>query len=94
MRPSRGLYTLLKEGLIDTRQLSDLMSAYIIWRWERYEPVFDSLKCVLRDWLEYLYREVMKVVPLPPLNLKTSHHLGFYKNRRHTEALIHSRIKS
>ena len=61
MRPPEGLDTLLKEDLIDTRQLSDLMSAYIIWSWERYEPVFESLKLSelgerpqLGDWLEYL----------------------------------------
>ncbi len=48
------------------------MSTYIVWSWERYEPVIESLKMSelgerpqLGDWPEYLYREVMKVEPRP-----------------------------
>ena len=48
------------------------MSTYIIWSWERNEPVIESLKVSelgerpqLGDLLEYLYREVMKVGPRP-----------------------------
>ncbi len=66
-----GIAMLVKQGQIDPQQVSDLLGTYILWSWERYEPIFKEIRArsdvrerpQLSDWLEYLYLEMKKVEP-------------------------------
>jgi hypothetical protein len=66
-----GIAMLVKQDQIDPQQVSDLLDTYILWSWERYEPVFKEIRATsdvrerpqLSDWLEYLYNEMKKVEP-------------------------------
>jgi hypothetical protein len=66
-----GIAMLVKQDQIASEQVSDLLGTYILWSWEKYEPIFKELRArsgvrerpQLSDWLEYLYHEMKKVEP-------------------------------
>ncbi len=66
-----GIAMLVKQDQIDPQQVSDLLGTYILWSWEKYEPIFKEIRArsdsrerpQLGDWLEYLYNEMKKVEP-------------------------------
>ncbi len=66
-----GIAMLVKQDQIDPQQVSDLLGTYILWSWEKYEPIFKEIRArsdvrerpQLSDWLEYLYHEMKKVEP-------------------------------
>ena len=66
-----GITMLVKHDQVDPQQVSALLGTYILWSWERYEPIFKEIRASsdarerpqLSDWLEYLYNEMKKVEP-------------------------------
>ena len=66
-----GIGMMVKQNQIDPQQVSDLLGSYIIWSWEKYEPIIKEIRAridsrerpQLGDWLEYLYNEMKKVEP-------------------------------
>ncbi len=66
-----GIAMMVEGSQIDSQQVSDLLGSYIMWSWERYEPIIREIRKrsdvrgfpQLGDWLEYLYHEMKKVEP-------------------------------
>jgi hypothetical protein len=66
-----GIAMMVERNQLDPKQVSDLLGTQIIWSWERYEPIFKEIRArsavrerpQISDWLEYLYKKMMKVEP-------------------------------